>query len=216
MDIPFEDWPEYCRRNRVRLIGVRRLPNGGLQAIVESTDPSAACSASPAGAPPAGDAEQPPSGKERPRSALARSLAGMLRAAIALPGSQQHVDLPGGLRIDVLVQPDSSAPPAGFAAHASGGAGGGFLVKLLLSRANVYPSDTEWATVLAHWPAGDGAAGDSAYDPPLDLVPRRFEHNTWRCLTASWPLPNQQSEFSNQQSGELPHVPETLRPQPAR
>lgn len=101
---------------------------------------------------------EPPRPKEPPAmSTLGRMLAGLHLRAKLHRGEPQRLDLPGGLRIDLVVTREET--------------------RLLLARQGTVPSDQEWATVLAHFP----------YDPPLDAHPTRFEHNGWRCMKAAWP-----------------------------
>lgn len=104
----------------------------------------------------------PASSPVRPRGKLAQTLERKLGQAADHPGDVQRVFLPGGLRIDLMID--------------SGGT-----TRLMLARRRVTPSDQEWATVLAYWP----------YDVSLDIAPERFEFREWLCLRASWPTPEE-------------------------
>lgn len=98
-------------------------------------------------------------------------LAAMLERADRQPGETQKTTLAHGLRVDLNVGIDGRT-------------------RILLARVDVYPSETEWNTTLAHLP----------YDPPLDTMPERFEYKRWRCLRAGWPTPGN----AEHQLGSLP------------
>lgn len=96
----------------------------------------------------------------RPKNKLAQVLASLHQRADQKPGVPQRVELHGGLRIDFIVGLDGNS-------------------RILLARKSVYPSDTEWATTLAHFP----------YDPPLETNPEQFTYKEWWCMRAAWPTP---------------------------
>lgn len=106
---------------------------------------------------------EPTNGKAH-RSKLAQALSELHSLAAQNISQPQRIELPGGLRIDVIVSADGNT-------------------RILLARQSVYPSDTEFSTVLAHWP----------YDPPGDILPEKFEHQAksghWYCLRAAWQTP---------------------------
>lgn len=93
------------------------------------------------------------------RSKLAQALDELHASAVQNLGNPQRLELPGGLRIDAIVGIDGNT-------------------RILLARQGVYPSDTEFTTVLSHWP----------YDPP-EVIPEKFEHKSWCCMRAAWPTP---------------------------
>lgn len=96
----------------------------------------------------------------RPRNKLAQILTEIHQRAWQNVGVPQRVELPGGLRIDLIVGLDG-------------------MTRILLARKNVYPSPIEWTTTLNHLP----------YDPPLDAAPEQFTHKEWWCLRAAWSTP---------------------------
>lgn len=102
-----------------------------------------------------------PTDDEKPhRSKLSDVLTELHASAVRNLGKPQRMELPGGLRVDCIVGIDGNT-------------------RILLAREGVYPSDTEFTTILAHWP----------YDPPDVAPPERFEHKAWCCLRAAWPTP---------------------------
>jgi len=101
----------------------------------------------------------------KPKSKLGFVLEKLLEQAELHPGQVQEHKLKSGLTIAVNCEIDGTT-------------------RLLLARKGVYPSDTEFATVLAHWP----------YDISLDVVPEKYEYNSnhntrWFCLRARWETP---------------------------
>ena len=101
----------------------------------------------------------------KPLSILGFVLAGLVHQAELHPGQVLEHALKSGLTVKVNCEIDGTT-------------------RLLLARKGVYPSDTEFATVLAHWP----------YDISLDVVPEKFEYNSnhntrWFCLRARWETP---------------------------
>jgi hypothetical protein len=102
---------------------------------------------------------------EKSKSKLNFVLTMLLHRAEMSPGQVMDTKLPSGLTVKVNCEIDGTT-------------------RLLLARENVYPSDTEYATILAHWP----------YDVSLDVVPEKFEYSNnykshWFCLRARWETP---------------------------
>jgi len=101
----------------------------------------------------------------KPKGKLDFVLAQLLDQAGLHPGQVQEHKLKSGLTVKMNCEIDGTT-------------------RLLLAREKVYPSDTEYATILAHWP----------YDISLDVVPEKFEYSNnykshWFCLRARWETP---------------------------
>lgn len=98
--------------------------------------------------------------EQKPKSKLAFVLEQLHRAAELHPGKIQEHILKSGLTIKLNCEIDGTT-------------------RLLLAREGVYPSDTEWATVMAHFP----------YDPPLEVEPEKCEGKNMFGLRAKWETP---------------------------
>ena len=101
----------------------------------------------------------------KPKGKLDFVLDQLVEQAGLNPGKVQEHKLKSGLTVKVNCEIDGTT-------------------RLLLAREKVYPSDTEYATILAHWP----------YDISLDVVPEKFEYsNNYKshrfCLRAKWETP---------------------------
>jgi len=101
----------------------------------------------------------------KPKGKLDFVLAQLVEQAGLHPGQVQEHKLKSGLTVKINIEIDGTT-------------------RLLLAREKVYPSDTEYATILAHWP----------YDISLDVVPEKFEYSNnykshWFCLRARWETP---------------------------
>ena len=97
-----------------------------------------------------------PQEKTTPRNKLAAILAELQQQAAAHPGEVRRLQLPGGLRIDLIVGIDGRT-------------------RILLARRTVHPSQTEWKTTLAHLPYSPG-----------EIDPEPFIHDGWGCLRSAW------------------------------
>jgi hypothetical protein len=98
--------------------------------------------------------------KDKPKSKLGFVLDQLLKQAELHPGQVQTHALKSGLTVKVNCEIDGTT-------------------RLLLAREGVYPSDTEYATILAHWP----------YDPPLDVEPEKCQNKNIFGLRAKWETP---------------------------
>jgi len=156
----FDAWP--IERQKYNLRGLRSYFEGErLFLEIESQDgeeirfdDEVGLPEAPAGAPPS---------KASPASKLAQRLAEMHRQALANPGQRQTFTLPGGLRIDLVAGLDG-------------------YIRILIARQGVYPSESEWQTVLAHFP----------YRPPTGVAAERIQHQGWFAMRAGWPSPDAQ------------------------
>jgi len=106
------------------------------------------------------ESEQEMEKKAKPPVKLKAILQRMHSRAAGKPGEVVRNTLAGGLRLDLIVGIDGET-------------------RILVARKDVYPSATEWTVVLGHFP----------YDPPLDVLPERFEYKGWHCLRAAWDTP---------------------------
>lgn len=100
--------------------------------------------------------------QSQPKSKLAFVLDKLNSQALAHPGKIQTHELKSGLTVKVNCEIDGTT-------------------RLLLARDGVYPSDTEFTTVMANWP----------YDPPLEIVPEKTESQNGKIfgLRAKWETP---------------------------
>jgi hypothetical protein len=76
--------------------------------------------------------------KHKPSPQLCSLLADLLARAEANPGQLQTARLTNNLKVDVTVSDDED--------------GGAPLVHLAISRTSSYPSDSDWCSILRHWP----------------------------------------------------------------
>lgn len=101
--------------------------------------------------------------KQRKPGKLRQMLADLYGDACRHAGQQKSVTLPGGLQVRTI-QFDG-------------------VTRLLLARqGDVWPSDQEWATVLAHWP----------HDVVEEPKPEKFQHGGWNCMRGAWKTPEEQ------------------------
>ena len=84
----------------------------------------------------------------KPKGKLGFVLDQLVSQAELHPGQVQEHKLKSGLTVKINIEIDGTT-------------------RLLLAKEKVYPSDTEYATILAHWP----------YDVSLDVVPEKFEYS---------------------------------------
>lgn len=97
---------------------------------------------------------------------LSSILSDLLRRALEHPGLPARQMLARGCRVDVLVLVDEAGESATF---------------LQLYRTDVYPSRSEWQTVLKHWPYARDLA------TPYTIF--KGKDGGGRYLKGSWPTP---------------------------
>ena len=145
--ISVEEWPALAMQHRLHaqraLVGL----DGELTLVIESlTGEDIWCS------------DRKDKTMQEAMSSLKKILQEMLVTAAKMPGKAVRHDLPGGLRIDVLINHLDNT------------------THMQLSRNYTWPSATEFATVLNHLP----------YDLPLDLEPLRQVHDDRYYLRCKW------------------------------
>jgi hypothetical protein len=145
--IPFSAWPDLSRLHN---LAVRRvIADDALQlTLVIDLPPGAAIWPCDPGV------KTMPEAKKK----LSAILSQMYAAARATLGSPIRRELPGGLRIDILIGDKDG------------------LTKLQLSRQLVFPSDPEWTIVITNLP----------YDPPMDIHPTKLTSGDRHYLKAAW------------------------------
>lgn len=89
---------------------------------------------------------------------LRRRLAEIYQKARENPGEAQRIKLGRGLRIDAIIDNEGA-------------------FRLQISRKSLYPSDTEWNTVLKNLP----------FEAMNANQPERFEHKGFCYIRAGWP-----------------------------
>lgn len=152
--LPIHLWPEYARRYGLDAVKTMVEAEDGflrLTLFVECSE---------------GDGfwcmqgENEDIGKEM--ALLKKILKEMHEQAAARPGQPVRRELRGGLRVDVMIAPQVEE------------------TRLQLSREHAFPSATEFAVVMNHWP----------YELSLDIEPERKIHGLRYFLCCAWKTPD--------------------------